>query len=1419
MSGVLGVNARPYSDSIRRKSLAMLVVLATAFMTLLGAVPSAQAVVPVPAADTAVISVKVGGDRAAGSTGAAQGLAGVQLSLFGAGTASSQPTPTGFTQGASGAQYDSTWSWTTCVSDADGDCNFTIPIRPGAPSATGVPQDTRFWVAQTGTSPEGWYSNPDVRVGGFGAAPEFDIDYRFRTDTQLRAGVTYLSTTPMTATAALENPDLGFMRVRTDDNTPGQGQGANVTRTTGVFNQSRVNPALPLGQCGLNVAIVADTSGSLGDAGIASLKETMGEFVDAFRGSPTTMSLFSFSQVSPGNGATNNPTPLPVTTAAEADAFKAQYAGWVSGGGTNWDRGLAAAANSGNPYDLVVMLTDGNPTTYSEQPNAGSSAFNSMQDVDAGIFSANQLKAQGSHVIALGVGPALTPASAYNLRAISGTVENEDYIRAADFDQASEYLASLAANCDASLQVQKMIVPEGGTIAQATPGENWEMAATTTAAGVSLVGDTTALTSADGTVDFGIAYTAPATSGAVQVLETQQTGYELFPVAGSNAVCTNQETGAAITVTNAGTTANPGFGVNTQQGTQVSCIIYNTPVSVPADPGFTLTKTSDPVSGSEVNGGDTITYTVTGTNTGATVLDPVTITDDLSEVLNNATLTGTPTASQGAAPVLTGDELAWTGSLAVGASITLTYTVTLDADVPAGTIINNVVEGSATPPGLPPITPPPVETEHPVPGFELTKVSDPVSGTAVAAGDTITYTVTGTNTGATVLDPVTITDDLSQVLNNATLTGTPTASQGAAPAVTGTTLTWNGTLAVGASVTLTYTVTLNDDVPAGTIINNVAEGSATPPGLPPITPPPVETEHPVPGFTLTKTSDPVSGTSVNGGDSITYTVTGTNAGGTVLDPVTITDDLTEVLNNATLTGTPTASQGAAPVLDGNELTWNGSLAVGESVVLTYTVTLNADVPAGTIINNVAEGSATPPGLPPITPPPVETEHPVPGFTLTKTSDPIPGTLVRGGDTITYTVTGTNTGATVLDPVIITDDMSQVLNHAELTGTPTASLGAAPVLTGTTLTWNGSLAVGEAVVLTYTVTLDADVPPATVVNNHVEGSATPPGLPPIVPPPVETEHPTPGAPGFSLTKTSDPESGSAVRGGDTITYTVTGTNTGALVLDPVTITDDLSEVLNNAELTGTPSASLGSAPLLDGATLTWNGSLAVGESVTLTYTVTLNADVPAGTIVNNVASGSATPPGLPPITPPPVETEHPVPGFTIAKTSDPASGTRVNGGDRITYTVTGTNTGATVLDPVVLTDDMSKVLNHADLTGTPTAAVNGDAAPAPTLAGTTLSWTGTLPIGAQVVVTYTVTVDANVPGGVIVNNHLEGSATPPGLPPIVPPPVETTHETPPGPGLAITGGEIATGVVLTALLLLGAGALLVSVRRRREGANA
>ena len=78
---------------------------------------------------------------------------------------------------------------------------------------------------------------------------------------------------------------------------------------------------------------------------------------------------------------------------------------------------------------------------------------------------------------------------------------------------------------------------------------------------------------------------------------------------------------------------------------------------VRAEGGYVVTKSADPVSGSEVEPGDTITYSVTVTPIGPGVTDDVVVTDDLSDVLPYATISDID-APQGTAAI-SGDTLTW----------------------------------------------------------------------------------------------------------------------------------------------------------------------------------------------------------------------------------------------------------------------------------------------------------------------------------------------------------------------------------------------------------------------------------------------------------------------------------------------------------------------------------------------------------------------------------------------------------------------------------------------------------------------------------------------------------------------------------------------------------------------------------------
>ncbi|XGU18514.1 hypothetical protein ACETU7_22475 [Rhodococcus sp. 3Y1] len=98
---------------------------------------------------------------------------------------------------------------------------------------------------------------------------------------------------------------------------------------------------------------------------------------------------------------------------------------------------------------------------------------------------------------------------------------------------------------------------------------------------------------------------------------------------------------------------------------------------------------------------------------------------------------------------------------------------------------------------------------------------------------------------------------------------------------------------------------------------------------------------------------------------------------------------------------------------------------------------------------------------------------------------------------------------------------------------------------------------------------------------------------------------------------------------------------------------------------------------DGFSVT--GTLAAGETKTVTYSVKVNADVVGGVFVNNFVVPGTTPPVDPPEVCDPVTqlcTTHPVvsPKIAVVKSSDPVSGSNVVAGQDIKYTLSFSNTG-------------------------------------------------------------------------------------------------------------------------------------------------
>ncbi|WP_194420363.1 CshA/CshB family fibrillar adhesin-related protein [Microbacterium abyssi] len=252
---------------------------------------------------------------------------------------------------------------------------------------------------------------------------------------------------------------------------------------------------------------------------------------------------------------------------------------------------------------------------------------------------------------------------------------------------------------------------------------------------------------------------------------------------------------------------------------------------LPATQTADVVKTSDPANGTEVEPGSTVTYTLTFSNSGNQAL-LVDYTDHLAGVLDDAAVVaGSVTVSTGLTATVNGGSLRITGSAPAQTDSQVTYQVTVNEDELGDAVLRNWV--------VPGTTAPPTEcvpasdwcTEHPVSAVpSLVKTSDPVSGSPVVPGQSITYTVTATNTGGPAVGTV-ISDDLSDVLDDASFTaGSARLTIGdEAPLVlpdpTGNTLqTEPFTLPAGAAATLDYTVTVDDDT-WNTTIGNTVSGS------------------------------------------------------------------------------------------------------------------------------------------------------------------------------------------------------------------------------------------------------------------------------------------------------------------------------------------------------------------------------------------------------------------------------------------------------------------------------------------------------------------------------------------------------------------------------------------------------------------
>ena len=434
-----------------------------------------------------------------------------------------------------------------------------------------------------------------------------------------------------------------------------------------------------------------------------------------------------------------------------------------------------------------------------------------------------------------------------------------------------------------------------------------------------------------------------------------------------------------------------------------------------------------------------------------------------------------------------------------------------------------------------------------------------------------------------------------------------------------------------------------------------------------------------------------------------------------------------MLDDAAYNGDAAATAGAVSFTSPN-LSWTGNLAVGAAATITFSVTVSnpdtgdkilaSTITSATTGSNCAAGSGAAACTATVN---------VAVLTIVNSSNV---TTTTPGSVVRFTATFTNAGQVPYTGITVASNITDVVDDATPDGDQTATSGTLS-LTATGISWTGSIPVGGMVTVTGTVTVNnpdtGNKVLASTLASAAAGSNCPAGgIDPRCSVSVSVL-----VPALTITATAN-TSGAAP--GAVVGYTVTVTNSGQTPYTGATFTDALAGALDDASYDNDAAASAGSVTYTS-PNLTWTGNLAVGATVTVTFSVTVhNPDTGDKVLVTTITSGTAgstcpaggSSPGCT------VTVAGLTPALAIAVAATPGTATP---GAVVHYTVTVTDSGQTPYTGATFTDPLGGVLDDA--------AYNADAAVtagAVSFTSPNLSWTGNLAPGAAATITFSVTVN-------------------------------------------------------------------------------
>ncbi|MGL5822696.1 MAG: DUF7507 domain-containing protein [Sarcina sp.] len=738
------------------------------------------------------------------------------------------------------------------------------------------------------------------------------------------------------------------------------------------------------------------------------------------------------------------------------------------------------------------------------------------------------------------------------------------------------------------------------------------------------------------------------------------------------------------------------------------------------EPLVEVTKSVDKTEGLV---GDIFTYTVTIKNTGVTPLSSILVKDVLSAgmTFNAGSVTTSPGGALPAANPTTGSGIAVPGTLAAGATLTVSY---------KGTATNVILDPNPTPNTanvsysalLVPNAALSLQGNHTITETQTTNTVDVFIGeikpeitkavdkSQSAVGDTITYTLTFKNNGGTPMNNVVLTDIIPTgttfVSGSVKVDGVPNISADPALGVN------IGTVPPNSQKVVTFAVTM-DNIPIGTVLTNNATAdfdytiNSVISSWPTITSNDVTTTATYATLSIVKTQTKAY---VDIDGVTTYSLVVKNNGNVAANNVIVTDS--NPVSLAFVPGTVSVDGVPNVTADPNTGINIGTINPGASKTITFNVKASS-IPSGGTTTNIANstfdytvlgvvktGTATSNSL-------ILNINDA-TLVMNKSVNPANATI---GDTVTYTITLQNTGNVAANTVVLTDVLaseltftagSVVINGSSSSDNPNTGINIATIPAGTTTT------------VTFTAVVNALPTSGSIINNSAS-STFKYTIDPAQPnagagtaqsniAPLNT-----GIARTLLTKTVDKAYADI---GDVLTYTIDVKNDGnvdatnVIFTDPIpggtTLVADSFSINGNPQIGVTPNAG------------TNIGIVKAGETVQITFKVTVNSIPNTNPIPNQSATsfdyavGSANFTGGGVSNKVTTQVNHAEIG-TLNKTATAYAAV----GQTVNYTITIPNIGNVSMDNVILTDNLpagvtyvagSAKVNGLTAAGTPSTGI-------------------------------------------------------------------------------------------------------------------